>query len=126
MEGVPQPLRAEAADPEQDQHFEQDQDLEQNQVCSLDTEDAAAAPAGKAEFCRFDYHVLFHPSYRVPALYFNGYNAGETDSLRRSESQLQQITAKCFWPATSCSSDLQQDSKVSDCKQGDRDASTVL
>ena len=81
MEGVPQPLRAEAANPVRDQD------------CTLDTADAAAAPARKAEFCRFDYHVLFHPSYQVPALYFNAYNAGETESLQRSESQLQHITA---------------------------------
>ena len=91
MEGVPQALRAEAADPEEDQD------------CNIDTEDAAVAPAGKAEFCRFDYHVLFHPSYQVPALYFNAYNAGKSDSLQRSDSQLQRscqglLACYCIFP----------------------------
>ena len=25
---------------------------------------------------RFDFHIVYHVSYRVPVLYFNGYDAG--------------------------------------------------
>lgn len=37
-------------------------------------EDKSIAPCGSGEeILTVDYHVLFHPSYQVPTIYFNAY-----------------------------------------------------
>lgn len=39
----------------------------------LNGDDVSAAPCNQSEVFRIEYHVLFHPSYQVPVLYFNAY-----------------------------------------------------
>lgn len=49
-------------------------------VEAVDCEDIAAAPSNASEVISIEYHVLFHPSYQVPVLYFNAYS-GELQLL---------------------------------------------
>lgn len=43
-------------------------------VEAVDCKDIAAAPSNASEVISIEYHVLFHPSYQVPVLYFNAYS----------------------------------------------------
>lgn len=45
---------------------------ELNEKCESD-EDKSAADCWNDEILSVEYHVLFHPSYQVPTLYFNAY-----------------------------------------------------
>lgn len=50
---------------------------QQESVVSSDDDDPAAAPQDTRHLISMEYHVLFHPSYQVPALYFIAHS-GET------------------------------------------------
>lgn len=39
---------------------------------------SVAVPKDRDDSFSIEYHVLFHPSYQVPVLYFNAYNLGES------------------------------------------------
>lgn len=48
---------------------------------SVGNEDVSAVPCNASEVLSIEYHVLFHPSYQVPVLYFNAYTGDFTSSL---------------------------------------------
>lgn len=48
---------------------------------SVDSEDVSAVPLNASEVLSIEYHVLFHPSYQVPVLYFNAYTGDSISSL---------------------------------------------
>lgn len=47
---------------------------QQKAVVLSDDDDPAAAPQDTRNLISMEYHVLFHPSYQVPALYFNAHS----------------------------------------------------
>lgn len=57
--------------------IESEQRLPEADIELVDGEDISAAPCNQCEVFRVEYHVLFHPSFQVPVLYFNAYT-GDT------------------------------------------------
>lgn len=58
-----------------------EQRLLEPDVEPVDSEDVSVAPCNASEVLSIEYHVLFHPSYQVPVLYFNAYTGDSTSSL---------------------------------------------
>lgn len=48
---------------------------------SPDSDDISAVPCNESEVLSVEYHVLFHPSYQVPVLFFNAYTGDIFSSL---------------------------------------------
>lgn len=45
---------------------------------AVDDDPSVALRGCHDELISIEYHVLFHPSYQVPALFFNAYSGGES------------------------------------------------
>lgn len=54
----------------------QQQPPDDDELCRDDP--SVAVPKDRDDSFSMEYHVLFHPSYQVPVLYFNAYNLGES------------------------------------------------
>jgi hypothetical protein len=58
-------------------------DSQQEKVVGEEEADPSAAIQIPQKIISIEYHVLFHPSYQVPVLFFNAHSGGtgETDTL---------------------------------------------